>query len=168
MEFHEVGECDLVEAVSQWLPATAFCLMTDAPLEDRALIWRLSDHAQRFFEMQPLNRPMVEEGLAEVEAYMDALIDERRARPGEDVISFLIGRERAGELSVEELRNLCTILLAASTDTTSGQLTYTFAAFAEEPASYQRLRESPDLIGERCLGGRSVPTLALDCAALCA
>lgn len=145
-EFAEAGECDLVEAVSRWLPATAFCLMTGAPLEDRALIWRLSDHAQRFFEMQPLNRPAVEEGLAEVAAYMDALIEERRARPGEDVVSHLVSCERAGELSPEELRNLCMILLAASTDTTSGQLTYTFAAFAEDPASYRRLRESPDLI----------------------
>ena len=150
-EFAEAGECDLVEAVSQWLPATAFCLMTGAPLEDRALIWRLSDHAQRFFEMQPLNRSTVEEGLAEVEAYMDALIEERRVQPGEDVVSHLISRERAGELSVEELRNLCTILLAASTDTTSGQLTYMFAAFAEDPSSYRELRESPDLIGNAVL-----------------
>jgi cytochrome P450 len=150
-EFSNVGECDLVEAVARWLPATAFCLLTGAPLEDRALIGRLSDQAQRFFEMQPLNRDLVEEGLAEVEAYMDALIEERRSASRDDVISHLISRERAGELSTEEVRNLSTILLAASTDTTSGQLTYTFVALAENPECYRRLRTAPDLVGNAVL-----------------
>ena len=71
------GECDLVATLTQWLPATAFCLLTGAPLADRQLIGELSDKAQRFFEMKPLNREDVEAGLADVEAYMDELLEWR-------------------------------------------------------------------------------------------
>ena len=45
----------------------------------------------------------------------------------------------------EETRNLSMILLAASTDTTSGQITFTFAALANDANAFRRLRASEDL-----------------------
>lgn len=139
------GECDLVETLTQWLPATAFCLLTGAPLADRQLIGELSDKAQRFFEMKPLNREDVEAGLADVEAYMDELLVARERDPGDDVISGLLLSERNGELTRNEARNLSIILLAASTDTTSGQITFTFAALADDPEAFRQLRANDNL-----------------------
>jgi cytochrome P450 len=142
----ELGRCDIVDLVGRWLPTTSFCMMAEAPFEDRPFIWRMSDEVQRFFQMKTSERGVVERGFGELESYVDSLIAARRAEPGDDLISFLLAEERSSALSMTEVRDLVVILVLASTDTTNAQTACVFKALAQHPEQWRALRSDPTLI----------------------
>ena len=79
------------------------------------------------------------QALAEVRAFLAPIIAERRAEPGEDLISDLVTAEYDGEpLSEEEIAATVVFLLTAGVETTERVLTSTFRRLALDPASGAR------------------------------
>ena len=92
-------------------------------------------------------RARVEQALADLDAYVGGLIAERRARPGDDMISRLIEVEEGGDrLSPEELVALVENLLFAGHDTTRGALAAMGVLFATHPDQYAAVVADPSLI----------------------
>jgi cytochrome P450 len=92
-------------------------------------------------------RVRVTEALASLDAYVAALIAERRGRPGDDMLSRLIEAEEEGDrLSAEELVALVENLLFAGHDTTRGALAAMVVLFATHPDQYRRVVEDPSLV----------------------
>jgi len=118
-----------------------------APPED----WKLfsgwaSDIFRIFNNNLAEDLPLIEAADAELEAYLVALIDTRRATPGTDLLSDLIAVEEAGDrLSTDELVSLAVAVLMAGTDTTRNQLACALALFAEFPDQWDLLGERPEL-----------------------
>lgn len=80
--------------------------------------------------------------LAEVRAFLEPVIESRRAEPGEDLISDLVTAEYDGEpLSHEEIAATVVFLLTAGVETTERVLTSTFRQLALDPAEWEALRE---------------------------
>ncbi|WP_419945355.1 cytochrome P450 [Candidatus Poriferisodalis sp.] len=84
---------------------------------------------------------------AELSAYVDDLISERRRVPASDLLTELIevsdGGDRLGE---DELIGMVQGLLIAGTDTTRNQLGATLAVLADRPDRYAALRADPEQI----------------------
>ncbi len=83
-------------------------------------------------------------------AYLEVLVERRRARPGNpdrDVLTRLIAGEEGGErLSAKELLHNCIFLLNAGHETTTNLIGNALVALAENPAQKTRLIEQPALI----------------------
>jgi cytochrome P450 len=80
---------------------------------------------------------------AVVDAELFALIDERRAQPGErdDVLSLLLGarHEDGSPMSAQELRDELMTLLVAGHETTASQLAFAFERLVRAPDALERL-----------------------------
>jgi cytochrome P450 len=79
-------------------------------------------------------------------AYVHELIERRRARPADDLLTDLIAAEEAGDrLDTEELESMATAVLVGGTDTTRNQLACTVALFTRYPEQWKLLAERPEL-----------------------
>lgn len=88
--------------------------------------------------------------VADFIAYLEGLIADRRAKPGDterDVLTRLIGNEADGErLSAPELLHNCIFLLNAGHETTTNLIGNGLVALSEHPVQKQRLIADPSLV----------------------
>ncbi|WP_419554388.1 cytochrome P450 [Candidatus Poriferisodalis sp.] len=141
------GEAEFVSEVCEPYPIPIICEMLGAPREDWKLFGRLATDIFRIFNGN-LHRdgPAIVAAQDEMEAYMTALIAERRAAPRDDLLSDLIAVSEAGDrLSTEELLSLANSLLLAGTDTTRNQLACAVALFTQQPEQFRVLADDPSL-----------------------
>ncbi|MEM9453872.1 MAG: cytochrome P450 [Myxococcota bacterium] len=79
--------------------------------------------------------------------FFDALLQRKRADPGDDLTSALIAAEQEGDrLSTEELMGMVFLLLFAGHETTVNLVGNGAYALLEHPEQLERLREDPSLI----------------------
>ena len=79
--------------------------------------------------------------------YMSAVVEERRAEPRDDIVSYLLTCEVDGRpLSDDELRTMLFLLYVAGLDTVAGELGYAFLHLAEHPEHRQMITEEPETI----------------------
>ena len=84
--------------------------------------------------------------MSELDAYVRAMVEERRSTPADDLLSDLIAAEEAGDrLTTDELVMMCEAVLMAGTDTTRNQLACSVALLSEHPDQWRALGEDPDL-----------------------
>lgn len=115
------GEFDLLKAFATRLPVTIIARLLGVPEErgDDLLAW-----SNAMVGMYQAKRTRAEEdrAVAATEAFvafMRAYVDERRARPADDLITSLIAAESEGEkLSTDELITTCILLLNAGHEAT--------------------------------------------------
>lgn len=92
-------------------------------------------------------RKTIEAAGAEMNAYLQRAIDERRADRRDDLISAMIDAEEDGQqLSDEEIVTMVGLLLAAGNLTTTDLIGNGMLAFLRHPAEWAKLREDPALI----------------------
>lgn len=75
--------------------------------------------------------------------FFNGLYEEKKANPGDDLMSAMITDTDAGLWSDDELRSLGTTLLAAAHDATGAMLNGMLEWLSYEPELYQRLRTDP-------------------------
>jgi cytochrome P450 len=141
------GRCEFIEAFAKPYPSLVIAEVMGAPLTDAPRLHHWSNMIQRQFDAASLmsERELIEEAVAEFYAYEDELIPSRRATPGDDLISALIGAEEAGDrLSDDELRNLILNILVGGVDTSQSQLAHAVRLLAEHPDQWQALRADPE------------------------
>jgi cytochrome P450 len=127
-------------------PAQVIAHVMGAPVADAPYLHKWSNVIQRQFDPPSLlaERPEIEESVAECYAYIDALIDTRRSRPGEDLITDLIAAEEAGDkLGQDELCNLVLNILVGGVDTSQSQLAHAVRLLADAPEQWSALRADP-------------------------
>ncbi len=141
-EIFEKGSCDFVPQFGHKLPIAVFMAMVDLPLSDRPHLLEIADRVQR--PETPEERIKASAGL---KAYIRAKIEERRAEPGEDLISRLVHGEVDGEqMSDDTLVGMLLLVLLAGLDTVTSMLS-NFARFlAESPSHRRQLIADPSLI----------------------
>ena len=143
-----VDDADFVDTFANRLPLAVMCELLGVPAADYdtfsvwtsdiGLIFGLAaggDTAQR-----------VERAVAGLDGYVDALIDEKAARPGHDLISDMVAAWRADQaVTRAELRNLLVTLVFGAHDNTRHQFANLMVTFAEHPDQWQLLRDQPSL-----------------------
>jgi cytochrome P450 len=146
------GPQDLISEVAYPLPATVIATLLGAPPQDRDRFREWSDElALVAFGTGGVARADRHEralrGLREMDVYFRALIERRRAEPGDDMLSALIAREGDDLLSDDELVGMCALLLFAGHETTTNSIANATLALLRHPAQLTRLRADPGLIG---------------------
>jgi cytochrome P450 len=152
------GEMDVIADLARPLPSTIICEMLGVPLLDRPKFTDWTAHITHLLTPQVLSprmRQLAAEAAAGLFQYMDGLIDERRKRAGDDMLSVLIRAEEDGDkLGTEELMTQSIGLLVAGFETTIGLIGNGVRQLLLHPAELAKLRARPELIAtavEECL-----------------
>jgi cytochrome P450 len=87
----------------------------------------------------------VEQTVREFAAYLGTLFEEKRARPGDDVISLLVNASAEGALLAPELTAIVFVLVGGGFETTIVLLTHGLKALVDSPDQLRLLRERPEL-----------------------
>lgn len=143
----EKGEIDLVAEVSAEMPAQVICDMLGVPAEDRKQIVEWTNTMVGFDDPYWQNTPEAGElAAAQIYGYCDALAEERRGNPQDDILSVLVNAEVDGEgLSREELDMFFVVLAVAGNETTRNLITHSVRALAEHPEVRDDLLAHPEL-----------------------
>ena len=77
--------------------------------------------------------------------YFSELVDERRRRPGDDLVTAMVRASDAGGPSAQELVGACTLLLFAGHETTTGLLANAMSVLLGDDTARRELEQAPDL-----------------------
>jgi cytochrome P450 len=92
-------------------------------------------------------REVLEGARLELFAYFQRLAEERRRRPGQDIVSAVAnGEVDGGPLAPVELLSYYLLLVVAGNETTRNAMTGGLLAFLENPGEWKRLQEEPGLL----------------------
>jgi len=141
------GRCEFVAEVCEPYPIPIICELLGAPKEDWKLFSSWASDIFRIFNQNLVeDLPAIQRASQQLDAYVHDMVEQRRRRPADDLLSTLIAVEEEGDrLSTNELVRLAEAVLMAGTDTTRNQLGCSVAVFAEKPDEWARLAEHPEL-----------------------
>jgi cytochrome P450 len=156
-QFDSHSEIDLISQFAYPLPVIVIAEMLGIPSEDRDLFrkWTgdlapLIDFVQ---DMAIVERAMT--AMAQTREYFVKLVDERRKKPREDLVSALIAAEEKGDrLTLDEMLANIVLLLGAGHETTANLIGNGMLALMRNRGEFDKLRSDPSLIKsavEECL-----------------
>ncbi|WP_026413923.1 cytochrome P450 [Actinomadura oligospora] len=146
----DAGTADLVETLAFPLPFAVISSMLGMPPTDHARVRELSGWVVRSLEPLPDEATVKRVGEAGVELFdlVKDLIADKRAHPGEDLLSALIAAEAEGDrLTDDELVDQVVLLYVAGHETTVSLIGGGTVALLENPGELARLRAEPGLAG---------------------
>jgi cytochrome P450 len=135
---NERGEADLVEHVAYPLPVIVIAELLGIPIERRADFKRWSD-AMIGGMSEDFDRSAGALAAMEMFGYFNDVIAERRAAPGDDLVSLLVGG--AEPLDNQELLMFCMLLLVAGNETTTNLISNGALALFDRPEAVARLED---------------------------
>jgi cytochrome P450 len=138
------GLVDFMEQFAFRLPVTVICELLGVPHADRHRFRRLAADLTAALELRADAKDLgpADAAAAELGAYFTRLIADRRAAPGDDLISALVAACDAGDgrLSDDELLANLIMLLVAGFETTTNLLGNGLALLFDYPAAAAALR----------------------------
>ena len=141
------SELDFIERFASPLPVRVICDLFGVPHENQGELARWSEDILTlvFGAMHSADRhERAERGLREFSEFLRDVIAERRARPGEDLVSDLVAAEERGDvLEEEEIVATCVLLLFAGHETTRNLLASGLKAILEHDAARAALAADP-------------------------
>ena len=143
------GRADITVDICEPYPIPIICELLGAPKTDWQLFSRWAEDILRIFSATAAQElKIIMAAQDELDAYTRELIEQRRSRPADDLITALIAAEEAGDkLDTDELVMMVNAVIVGGTDTTRNQLGCTVALFAEHPDQWTLLAEQPSLAG---------------------
>ena len=139
-------EMDLIDDFAYPLPLTVIAEMLGIPLADRDRFREWSAAAVSFSPADPAN-PEITAQLIEFIEYLRRLAVEKRADPGDDLLSGLVLAEAEGDkLSENELLSMMFLLIVAGHETTVNLIGNGTLALFDHPEQRARLDEHPALL----------------------
>jgi cytochrome P450 len=140
--FRHKGECEFISEFATHLPIAIFMSMLNLPEEDRPALLELADLIVR-----PVSMESNFQAKEKMDAYGLKLVAERKASPGNDLISDLLAAKIDGQPIPEQtLRGMVNLLLTAGLDTVASTMGFQARYLALHPELRQRLIAEPDSI----------------------
>ena len=140
-------EIDFIERFASPLPVRVICDLFGVPHASRGDLTRWSEDILTlvFNAMHsPDRHERAERSLREFSEFLRGVIADRRARPGDDLVSDLVAAEERGEvLEEEEIVATCVLLLFAGHETTRNLLANGLKAILENGAARAALASDP-------------------------
>ena len=136
-------EIDIVERMTTPLPVAVIARMMGVP-NDRAMNFKRWSNAIMGIQENPFEGERIKM-LMELRAYFTELAAERRAAPGDDLVSALTRVSETTEtLTNDQVVGFCILLMIAGNET--NLLGNLLNRLARNPADWAALRQDPDLI----------------------
>jgi cytochrome P450 len=172
------GGCDFARDVAADLPLLTLADVLGVPEQDRWLLFDWSNRvigyqdpdyatsaefdpaggtamAREALSLRPspgpdgrMPDPRTRDGMPDLYAYAHLLAEEKRRRPGRDVMSILLAQVDGdgGRVSVEEFENMFWLFAVAGNETLRNGLPGACIALLDHPDAQQELRARPDLM----------------------
>ncbi|WP_427007863.1 cytochrome P450 [Pseudarthrobacter sp. H2] len=147
-----LGAMDLIEQLAYPLPVIVIAELMGIPAADRDRFKQWSDVIVSQTRPAPVGSdPSAPDGQGaahrEMADYFMGMIEERRRRPGNDLISKLLAAQIDGQhLNAVELLGFCALLLVAGNETTTNLIGNAVLSFTERPGAIERLSAEPALL----------------------
>lgn len=131
---------DLVTAFALPMGLQVICELLGVPYEDRDSFERDSN------QLANTSLPMEVRVQARIRIgkYLDKLVGDKLAHPGDDLLSGLTAQIRAGELTRWDAAGIGVLLLSAGHETASNMIALSTLALLENPDQLELLRDSDD------------------------
>jgi hypothetical protein len=140
----ERGDCELYRELAVPLPMAVVSLLLGVQVDDQEEFIRCCDAIVTGLDGTGDAALGAQRQLLR---YFERVFPERRAKPGDDLISVLLDTSGGEEApSEEELLGLCFLILIAGTETTTNVLSSALVLLQREPATRRRLLVQPALI----------------------
>jgi len=146
------GELDFVEQIAAPLPIAVISWILGVPESDWGLLFRWTNEIIGKDDPE-FRRPGESPGQTlrrargELHAYIEAMIEDRRRTPGDDLVTHLLHSETDGHpLTHEQLLNYCELVIEAGNETTRNAISGGILAFADHRDEWERLRADPSLL----------------------
>lgn len=144
-------QADWMEAVARPLPAEVIAAMMGVAPDAQPAFVCWSDDLAAFIGAPVPTLPLARRAQASLLAmsrWFEQLLPQRRARPGDDLVSRLVAAEARGEIEGgAELLAQCAMLLFAGHETTRNLLGNGLHALLSVPGAWARFVAEPDLRG---------------------
>jgi cholest-4-en-3-one 26-monooxygenase len=142
------GRVDFVVEAASELPLQVIAELMGVPLEDRHKVF---DWSNRMIGSEDpeysVSQEHVQQAQIEMFMYAQALADQKRKDPQEDIITKLLSADIDGDQLSEMDFNLFFLLLAvAGNETTRNAISHGMNAFLDSPDQYRLLVQNPELI----------------------
>ncbi|MFK4544343.1 cytochrome P450 [Streptomyces tendae] len=131
---------DLVEAFALPVPSLVICELLGIPYSDHHF-FRENTHIVARRSTSPEDRTSA---LARLTDYLGDLMGQKLAHPVDDLLSGLVPRIQAGELTRQEAARMGVLLLLAGHETSANMIALGTLALMERPEQLALLRESDD------------------------
>jgi cytochrome P450 len=145
-----LGCMDAIRDLAFPLPVLVICELLGIPEADRARFVTGSSSGAALLNPTPPTRAELDTanaGTTESSAYFEALFEQRRRDPQDDLITQLVQAEEAGDrLTTAELRANVSLLFAAGHETTVNLIGNGLYSLLRHPDQWQILRDDPKLI----------------------
>ncbi|MCX4821501.1 cytochrome P450 [Streptomyces sp. NBC_01142] len=140
------GRADLVEDFALPLPVTVISELLGVPVADRHEFQRWTDD-MIMRGAEPPDPAVVNAAWQEMRSYLTKLLEAKRDRPGDDLLSALItARDEEQQLDEDELIAMAFLLLVAGYITTVNLIGGGIAALLAHPDQMALLRADPELL----------------------
>jgi cytochrome P450 len=138
------GGFDAADALAWTIPVWTVSRLLGLPVEDEPTLrgWlRAVIHRDAESDRLP---DSARAAAGELRAYLIAHLAQRRAAPGDDLLSDIVAGQARGELDEDELPGLCILLYIAGTETVADFIGNALVALAEHPHQRALLAAEPD------------------------
>jgi len=146
----DAGECQFGEAFAVPLPCHAFLSLLGLPQTelDRFLGFKDDIIRPHMKTMDPDEMGTIREAAGKgIYSYFQGVIEERRSKPGSDLVSYLCEAEIEGErLTDNEILDINFLMILAGLDTVTATLGCNLAFLASNPQHREQLVRDPALI----------------------
>ena len=143
------GKLDIISQLAVPLPVRVITDMLGVPYADHAMVRAWSRDLAVSLEMtdDPAVYTKAAEATTAFVDYLRGLVNERRKKPQEDLITALVEAEEAGDkLTEDELISMCILLLVAGHETTTNLIGNGMLALLRNPDQMARLKAEPGLM----------------------
>jgi cytochrome P450 len=134
---------DLVAELATPLPLAVLCSLVGIPAQDRGVF---RDWVEVLFDISASTPQEKSRRRIELVEYMGDLIEQKRGRADDDLLTVMIAAQDDGQLSQRELLTLGLTLLMAGYETTVGQIGLSVLALLSDPVAHEELRARPELL----------------------
>jgi cytochrome P450 len=148
--FAERGECELIEEFAMPIPVMIIAEILGIDSARRADFKRWSDDlilAVTGGATAGRDADSLARSLDALDAYVAEVVEERRRRPTDDLVSALIAAEGQEEvMTAAEVNNFIQLLLVAGNEATTYLIANTVLAMLDHPVVHEAVRKDPTLI----------------------
>jgi len=152
IEDDDGGECDFVERVAAPLPIAVIAWLLGVPESDWRLLFDWTNRTigagdPEYRQEGDSAADTARAAAAELFQYFAQLVDEKRRRPADDLVSLFTQLEYEGKpLPQQDVLAWCFLIVVAGNETTRNGTSGGMLAFIEHPEELRRLQRDPALL----------------------
>ena len=146
--FAAKGECDVVRDIARLYPTQVFLTVFGLPLEHRdELVGWVETMNENSTTGTAEPHPKVVEAAIAMVTFLQGYIEQKKTKPGDDMLSRVLALEGEDAWTDEEVLGLTFLITIAGLDTVTGAIGFTMLHLARNPGLRRQMLADLSLVG---------------------